>query len=95
MNYACVCVYGVAVLSALKPGQCPVVSWSGVASVADVECVVECGRDSDCTGVAKCCDLGCNRTCAQPMHSQLPSTAPYTSATFSLNVFHSHVQRSR
>jgi len=58
------------VLSALKPGQCPVVSWSG-ASVVDVECVVECGRDSDCTGAAKCCDLGCNRTCAQPMHSQL------------------------
>jgi len=58
------------VLPALKPGECPILSWNG-ASVVDVECVVECGRDSDCTGAAKCCDLGCNRTCAQPMHSQL------------------------
>jgi len=57
-------------VSALKPGQCPVASWNGGASVVDVECVVECWRDSDCTGVAKCCDLGCNRTCAQPMHSE-------------------------
>ena len=72
MGRLCVC------RSALKPGQCPVVSaswngWSaggGGSSTVDVDCVVECGRDSDCTGVAKCCDLGCNRTCAQPMHSQ-------------------------
>jgi len=60
----------VTVLLAQKPGQCPIASWNGGSSVVDVECVVECGRDSDCTGAAKCCDLGCNRTCAQPMHSQ-------------------------
>jgi len=72
------CVHMLWTWSALKPGQCPIVDWRGSASVVDMECVVECGRDSDCTGAAKCCDLGCNRTCAQPMHSQsIVSLVPY------------------
>uniref|UniRef100_A0A914QWQ2 WAP domain-containing protein n=1 Tax=Panagrolaimus davidi TaxID=227884 RepID=A0A914QWQ2_9BILA len=44
-----------------KVGHCPM-----KAVLKDQKCEVECNRDSDCSGVAKCCDSGCGRTCAAP-----------------------------
>lgn len=44
-----------------KIGHCPM-----KAVLKDHMCEVECNRDSDCAGVAKCCDSGCGRSCAAP-----------------------------
>uniref|UniRef100_A0A914DWI9 Uncharacterized protein n=1 Tax=Acrobeloides nanus TaxID=290746 RepID=A0A914DWI9_9BILA len=44
-----------------KVGKCP-----SKGSLKDRKCTVECNRDSDCDGVAKCCDTGCGRACSAP-----------------------------
>ena len=49
-----------------KPGECPraAVDENSV-QIGARRCTVQCRRDKDCAGAAKCCTDGCSRTCVE------------------------------
>ena len=48
----------------VKPGRCPTVKPSDT-------CPSVCVNDKNCSGKAKCCELGCGKTCREPAEEQL------------------------
>ncbi|GJQ72557.1 hypothetical protein Trydic_g1228 [Trypoxylus dichotomus] len=46
----------------VKPGRCPP-SDPDIVTI----CLVTCNDDSDCTGINKCCTVGCLRSCRNPV----------------------------
>uniref|UniRef100_A0A8C3PFQ0 WAP domain-containing protein n=1 Tax=Chrysemys picta bellii TaxID=8478 RepID=A0A8C3PFQ0_CHRPI len=46
----------------VKPGVCP----ARGPGASGEPCLSPCAQDSDCRGTAKCCPLGCGRTCLAP-----------------------------
>ena len=47
-----------------KPGRCPTVKPTDT-------CASKCDSDNDCSGKAKCCEIGCGKTCREPAEEQL------------------------